>query len=80
MFYEKHSGLLESACLCVCFQSQFLLSLQAISIMVHFYMGTKGPDNVSALTHASSFRSFLMLYHANGHVYHMTRAAPTSSL
>lgn len=28
-------------------QSQFLLSLQAISIMVHFYMGTKGPDNVS---------------------------------
>lgn len=31
-----------------CFvQSQFLLSLQAISIMVHFYMGTKGPENVS---------------------------------
>lgn len=28
-------------------QSQFLLSLQAISIMVHFYMGTKGPENVS---------------------------------
>ncbi|XP_011610930.2 ubiquitin carboxyl-terminal hydrolase 34 isoform X2 [Takifugu rubripes] len=26
-------------------ESQFLLSLQAISIMVHFYMGTKGPDN-----------------------------------
>ncbi|XP_058880438.1 ubiquitin carboxyl-terminal hydrolase 34 isoform X2 [Acipenser ruthenus] len=25
--------------------SQFLLSLQAISIMVHFYMGTKGPEN-----------------------------------
>lgn len=29
-------------------QSQFLLSLQAISIMVHFYMGTKGPENVSS--------------------------------
>lgn len=29
------------------FQSQFLLSLQAISTMVHFYMGTKGPENVS---------------------------------
>ncbi|MGH0141434.1 UNVERIFIED_CONTAM: hypothetical protein FKN15_009228 [Acipenser sinensis] len=26
-------------------ESQFLLSLQAISIMVHFYMGTKGPEN-----------------------------------
>nr|XP_033794971.1 ubiquitin carboxyl-terminal hydrolase 34 isoform X3 [Geotrypetes seraphini] len=26
-------------------ESQFLLSLQAISTMVHFYMGTKGPDN-----------------------------------
>ncbi|XP_041108947.1 ubiquitin carboxyl-terminal hydrolase 34 isoform X2 [Polyodon spathula] len=25
--------------------SQFLLSLQTISIMVHFYMGTKGPEN-----------------------------------
>lgn len=34
-------------CLCCCLQSQFLLSLQAISIMVHFYMGTKGPENVS---------------------------------
>lgn len=31
----------------LCPQSQFLLSLQAISIMVHFYMGTKGPENVS---------------------------------
>ncbi|XP_070409718.1 ubiquitin carboxyl-terminal hydrolase 34 isoform X3 [Nothobranchius furzeri] len=29
-------------------ESQFLLSLQAISIMVHFYMGTKGPDNPQA--------------------------------
>lgn len=56
----------------VCFQSQFLLSLQAISIMVHFYMGTKGPDNVSALTHAPSSGSFLVLYHAEGHVYHVT--------
>ncbi|XP_037108825.1 ubiquitin carboxyl-terminal hydrolase 34 isoform X3 [Syngnathus acus] len=27
-------------------ESQFLLSLQAISIMVHFYMGTKGPENL----------------------------------
>ncbi|XP_041905269.1 ubiquitin carboxyl-terminal hydrolase 34 isoform X2 [Corvus kubaryi] len=26
-------------------ESQFLLSLQAISTMVHFYMGTKGPEN-----------------------------------
>ncbi|XP_041108949.1 ubiquitin carboxyl-terminal hydrolase 34 isoform X4 [Polyodon spathula] len=26
-------------------ESQFLLSLQTISIMVHFYMGTKGPEN-----------------------------------
>nr|XP_023680681.1 ubiquitin carboxyl-terminal hydrolase 34 isoform X2 [Paramormyrops kingsleyae] len=26
-------------------ESQFLLSLQAITIMVHFYMGTKGPEN-----------------------------------
>ncbi|XP_069090498.1 ubiquitin carboxyl-terminal hydrolase 34 isoform X1 [Pleurodeles waltl] len=26
-------------------ESQFLLSLQAISSMVHFYMGTKGPEN-----------------------------------
>lgn len=34
----------------LCLQSQFLLSLQAISIMVHFYMGTKGPENVSSLT------------------------------
>lgn len=41
-------------CLFVCLQSQFLLSLQAISIMVHFYMGTKGPENVS--THAQAFR------------------------
>lgn len=34
----------------LCLQSQFLLSLQAISIMVHFYMGTKGPENVSLHT------------------------------
>lgn len=34
----------------LCPQSQFLLSLQAISIMVHFYMGTKGPENVSLHT------------------------------
>ncbi|XP_055079983.1 ubiquitin carboxyl-terminal hydrolase 34 isoform X2 [Periophthalmus magnuspinnatus] len=31
-------------------ESQFLLSLQAISIMVHFYMGTKGPENVEVLS------------------------------
>lgn len=42
---EVEQMLISSSCL---LQSQFLLSLQAISIMVHFYMGTKGPDNVSA--------------------------------
>lgn len=26
-----------------------MLSLQAISTMVHFYMGTKGPENVSTV-------------------------------
>ncbi|XP_018120315.1 ubiquitin carboxyl-terminal hydrolase 34 isoform X2 [Xenopus laevis] len=31
-------------------ESQFLLSLQAISTMVHFYMGTKGPENVEVLS------------------------------
>lgn len=51
----------------VCFQSQFLLSLQAISIMVHFYMGTKGPDNVSTPT-----QLFHFLYPAKSNGYHIT--------
>lgn len=34
-----------------------MLSLQAISTMVHFYMGTKGPENVSTvLSHIWGFR------------------------
>lgn len=44
--------------LCV-FQSQFLLSLQAISTMVHFYMGTKGPENVSSNLLCNKNSSFL---------------------
>ena len=47
----------------LCLQSQFLLSLQAISIMVHFYMGTKGPENVSD----SLITSFM--FHSSLHVF-----------
>lgn len=46
----------------LCLQSQFLLSLQAISIMVHFYMGTKGPENVSLYTYYFIYVSQLALF------------------
>jgi len=52
-----------------CLQSQFLLSLQAISIMVHFYMGTKGPENVGLHQYSMLEYSLLLQYYT---VYHHT--------